>query len=48
MMTVLVEEKKHEISATNQMWAAIRTIIIADTMMGLDNVSCFFSSTNNL
>lgn len=35
---LLVEEKKHEISATNQMWAAIRTIIIADTMMGLDNV----------
>ncbi|MGW8957306.1 TerC family protein [Paenibacillus sp. NPDC055715] len=35
---LLVEEKKHEISATHQMWAAIRTIIIADTMMGLDNV----------
>ena len=30
--------KRHEISAGNQMWAAIRTIIIADAMMGLDNV----------
>lgn len=35
---LLVEEKNHEINAGNQMWAAIRTIIIADTMMGLDNV----------
>lgn len=35
---LLVEEKKHEISAGSQMWAAIRTIIIADAMMGLDNV----------
>ena len=35
---LLVEERKHEISAGNQMWAAIRTIIIADAMMGLDNV----------
>ncbi|WP_223066499.1 TerC family protein [Paenibacillus caui] len=35
---LLVEEKKHDISTGTQMWAAIRTIIIADTMMGLDNV----------
>ncbi|MNI11883.1 Integral membrane protein TerC family protein [compost metagenome] len=35
---LLIDEKSHEISAGNQMWAAIRTIIIADTMMGLDNV----------
>ncbi|MFB5759475.1 TerC family protein [Paenibacillus medicaginis] len=35
---LLVEDKKHEISAGNQLWAAIRTIIIADAMMGLDNV----------
>ncbi|MNO66133.1 Integral membrane protein TerC family protein [compost metagenome] len=35
---LLVDEKSHEINAGNQMWAAIRTIIIADTMMGLDNV----------
>ncbi|WP_138493080.1 TerC family protein [Paenibacillus pinistramenti] len=35
---LLVEEKKHDIHAGTQLWAAIRTIIIADTMMGLDNV----------
>lgn len=35
---LLVEDKNHEIKAGNQMWAAIRTIIIADAMMGLDNV----------
>ncbi|ANS74973.1 hypothetical protein AWM70_10475 [Paenibacillus yonginensis] len=35
---LLVEEKKHDITAGTRMWAAIRTIIIADTMMGLDNV----------
>lgn len=35
---LLVDEKNHEINAGSQMWAAIRTIIIADTMMGLDNV----------
>lgn len=35
---LMVDEKDHEISAGNQMWTAIRTIIIADAMMGLDNV----------
>lgn len=35
---LLVEEKSHDIKAGNQMWAAIRTIIIADAMMGLDNI----------
>ncbi|CAM2813024.1 TerC family protein [Paenibacillus sediminis] len=35
---LLVDEKNHEISTSNQLWAAIRTIIIADAMMGLDNV----------
>ncbi|MCJ8011234.1 TerC family protein [Paenibacillus sp. KQZ6P-2] len=35
---LLIDEKKHDISAGNQIWAAIRTIIIADAMMGLDNV----------
>lgn len=35
---LMVDEKDHEISAGNQLWAAIRTIIIADAMMGLDNV----------
>ncbi|MEF2964513.1 TerC family protein [Paenibacillus sp. M1] len=35
---LLVDEKEHDINAGSQMWAAIRTIIIADAMMGLDNV----------
>lgn len=35
---LLIDEKSHDIDAGNQMWAAIRTIIIADAMMGLDNV----------
>lgn len=35
---LLIDEKSHDIKAGNRMWAAIRTIIIADTMMGLDNV----------
>ncbi|MFD1176201.1 TerC family protein [Paenibacillus puldeungensis] len=35
---LLIDEKSHDIKAGNRIWAAIRTIIIADTMMGLDNV----------
>lgn len=35
---LLVEENEHEIKAGNSVWQAIRTIIIADTVMGLDNV----------
>ncbi|MDR6878957.1 YjbE family integral membrane protein [Bacillus sp. 3255] len=36
---LLSEKKNHEqIEAKNGMWAAIRTIIIADAVMGLDNV----------
>lgn len=35
---LLVEEKGHDVEAGNSMWAAIRTIIIADALMGLDNV----------
>ncbi|MDD9265717.1 YjbE family putative metal transport protein [Paenibacillus sp. MAHUQ-63] len=36
---LLSEKKNHEqIKAKNGMWAAIRTIIIADAVMGLDNV----------
>lgn len=35
---LLVEEKKHEVPSGTTMWAAIRTIIIADAVMGLDNV----------
>ncbi|USB34638.1 TerC family protein [Paenibacillus sp. YPG26] len=35
---LIVDDKGHDIKAGNKVWAAIRTIIIADTMMGLDNV----------
>src|SRR5690606_30036262 len=36
---LLTEEKDHsDIKSTSSIFAAIRTIIIADTVMGLDNV----------
>lgn len=36
---LLVEEKDHEnVQAGASLWAAVKTIIIADTVMGLDNV----------
>lgn len=35
---LLVEEKKHDVEEAQNLWAAIRTIVIADTVMGLDNV----------
>jgi YjbE family integral membrane protein len=36
---LLVEEKKHEeVAAGSSLWAAVRTIVIADAAMGLDNV----------
>jgi YjbE family integral membrane protein len=35
---LLAEKKNHDIDAKEGMWAAIRTIIIADAVMGLDNV----------
>ncbi|WP_284724487.1 TerC family protein [Laceyella tengchongensis] len=35
---LLIEEKDHDVKAADSMWAAIRTIIIADAVMGLDNV----------
>ncbi|MFC0189727.1 TerC family protein [Fictibacillus aquaticus] len=35
---LLVEEKEHDIQAKDNIFAAIRTIIIADAAMGLDNV----------
>lgn len=35
---LLTDEKDHQIQAGSRMFAAIRTIIIADAMMGLDNV----------
>ncbi len=36
---LLVEEKKHEeVKAGSSLWAAVRTIVIADAAMGLDNI----------
>ncbi|MFD1738966.1 TerC family protein [Bacillus salitolerans] len=35
---LLVEDKGHDVGAAGNFWAAIRTIIIADALMGLDNV----------
>lgn len=35
---LLTEEKSHDVSPSASLWAAIRTIIIADAVMGLDNV----------
>lgn len=36
---LLVEKKEHEnIESSNNLWGAIKTIIIADTVMGIDNV----------
>ena len=35
---LLAEEKAHNLKVTDNRWEAIRTIIIADAVMGLDNV----------
>jgi YjbE family integral membrane protein len=35
---LLVEEEQHEVKPADSMLAAVRTIIIADALMGLDNV----------
>jgi YjbE family integral membrane protein len=36
---LLVEEKDHEnVKAGASLWAAVKTIVVADTVMGLDNV----------
>jgi YjbE family integral membrane protein len=35
---LLTEEKGHDVKAAQNFWAAIRTIVIADALMGLDNV----------
>ncbi|MFD1780659.1 TerC family protein [Fredinandcohnia salidurans] len=35
---LLTDDKGHDIKAVGSFWAAIRTIIIADALMGLDNV----------
>ncbi|EIT85776.1 hypothetical protein A374_08074 [Fictibacillus macauensis ZFHKF-1] len=35
---LMIEEKEHDVQAGSSIWAAVRTIIIADAVMGLDNV----------
>ncbi|WP_046178295.1 TerC family protein [Domibacillus tundrae] len=35
---LLIEEEEHEVTAADSLWGAIKTIIIADALMGLDNV----------
>jgi YjbE family integral membrane protein len=35
---LLIDDKDHDVEAGSNFWAAIRTIIIADALMGLDNV----------
>jgi YjbE family integral membrane protein len=35
---LITEEDNHEVQSGESIWAAIRTIIIADAVMGLDNV----------
>lgn len=45
---LLVEEKRHDdVKAGENMWAAIRTIIIADAVMGLDNVIAVAGAAHN-
>lgn len=44
---LLVEEKEHEnMKAEASLWAAVKTIIIADTVMGLDNVLAVAGSSH--
>lgn len=35
---LIADAKDHEIAAKSHFWAAVRTIVIADAVMGLDNV----------
>ncbi|MFC0271057.1 TerC family protein [Metabacillus herbersteinensis] len=35
---LLTDENEHDLKPSESLWAAIRTIIIADALMGLDNV----------
>jgi YjbE family integral membrane protein len=35
---LLVDEKDHDVKPSDSFWAAIKTIVIADALMGLDNV----------
>ena len=45
---LLVEEKKHDrVEASDNFWTAVRTIIIADAVMGIDNVLAVAGAAHN-
>ncbi|MFT4415066.1 TerC family protein [Fredinandcohnia humi] len=44
---LLVDEKDHDVEAASNFWGAIRTIIIADALMGLDNVLAIAGASHN-
>lgn len=35
---LLIDDKGHDVKECNSLWSAVRTIIIADAVMGIDNV----------
>lgn len=41
---LLVEEKEHDVEGKSSFWAALSTIVIADTVMSLDNVLAIASA----
>ncbi|RHW42089.1 TerC family protein [Neobacillus notoginsengisoli] len=43
---LLTDESEHNLKAGTSFWAAIKTIIIADAMMGLDNVLAVAGAAN--
>jgi YjbE family integral membrane protein len=42
-----VDEKGHDVKESRNFWGAIRTIIIADALMGLDNVLAIAGAAHN-
>lgn len=44
---LLIEEKEHHVQSGGSIWAAIRMIIIADAVMGLDNVLAVAGAAHN-
>ena len=43
---LLTDESSHEIAPKSQFWLAVRTIVIADAVMGLDNVLAVAGASN--
>ncbi|UHA72815.1 TerC family protein [Paenibacillus sp. 481] len=44
---LLADEKSHNLQAEYHFWAAVRTIVIADAVMGLDNVLAVAGAAHN-